>query len=102
MAKSVESSNGHAKLEKENSDTIRSVTCTYIVQEGELLKTVIVDIGKKLSKYNARSWEAEANKSLATSASSTTNLKLLSVAEFRERLANSRFQGNKKCRGQLL
>ena len=43
---------------------------------------------KKLSKYNARSLEAEANKSLATRASSTTNLKHLTVAELRERLAN--------------
>ena len=40
---------------------------------------------EKLSKYNARSLEVEAKKFLATSASSTTNLKHLTVAE---RLAN--------------
>ena len=83
----VESSNGHVKLEKKNFDTIRSVACTYIVQERELCENCI-GYRKKLSKYNARSLEAEANKSLATSASSTTNLKHLTVAELRERLAN--------------
>ena len=35
----VESSNRHVKLEKENFDTIRSVTCTHIVQERELCES---------------------------------------------------------------
>ena len=83
----VESSNEHVKLEKENFDTIRSVTCTYIVQERELCENCS-GYRKKLSKYDAGSLEAETNKSLATSASSTTNLKHLTVAELRERLAN--------------
>ena len=41
-----------------------------------------------MSNYNARSLETEVNKSLATRASSATNLKHLTVAELRERLAN--------------
>ena len=68
----VESSNGHVKLEKYNFDTIWSVKCTYIVQ-------------KKLSKYKARSSEAESNKFLTASA--------------RERLANEiwNFKATKKA-----
>ena len=83
----VESSNGHVKLEKENFDTLNSVTCTYMVQQRELCENCS-GYRKKLCQYNARSSEAEVNKSLATSASSTTNLKHLTVAELRERLAN--------------
>ena len=76
-----------SNLKKENFDTIRSVAYTYIVQERELCENCS-GYRKKFSKYNARNLEAEANKSLATSASSTTNLKHLAVAELRERLAN--------------
>ena len=32
----IETSNGDVKLEKQNFDNVRSVTCTYIVQEREL------------------------------------------------------------------
>ena len=82
-----ESLNGHVKPEKENFDTIRWVTCTYIVQKRELRENCS-RYKKKLSKYNARNLEAETNISLATSAGSTTNLKHLTVAEPRERFAN--------------
>ena len=100
----AESSNGHVKLDKENFDTIRSVTCTYVVQERELCENCS-GYRKKLSKYNAGSLEAETNKSLAKSASSTTNLKHLTVAELRERLANvqiSRQQGMQRTAAMAL
>ena len=52
----------HVKLEKENSDTINSLTCTYIVQQRELFQNCN-GYRKKLCQYHARSSEAEVNKS---------------------------------------
>ena len=52
----------HVKLEKENSDTKNSLTCTYIVQQRELFENCS-GYRKKLCQYNARSSEAEVNKS---------------------------------------
>ena len=84
----VESSNRHVKLEKENFDTIGSVTCTYIMQERELCESCS-EYRKKYSKYNTKNLETEDDKSLATSTSSTTNLEKLTLDELREQIANN-------------
>ena len=83
----MESANGLFRLEKESFDTIRSVTCAYIVHERELFENCS-EYSKRLPKYDAKSLEAETNKHLRASASCTTNLKHLTIAEIRERLAN--------------